>query len=145
PKFIVSPLRYGLLRPNRCLFKSMHSVSSTGPIALWPDAVPPIPPREDLDIRQLGRHRVDPYAWMKFIPPSGARTLDSLPERLRKHLDAEMKYAQDILRPLANEAEHYYKRMSQRACGFSDPLPVSSKGWRYDSALPAGHAHRVFS
>ncbi|NYT57895.1 S9 family peptidase [Alcaligenaceae bacterium] len=123
----------------------MHSASSSGPIAVWPDIVPPVAPREDLKIEQLGRQRIDSYAWMKYIPPSGSRTLDLLPERLRKHLEAEMKYAQNILHPLAADAESLHECMTHRASGFTDPLPVSSRGWRYDSALPAGHAHRVFS
>lgn len=123
----------------------MHSVSSSGSIALWPDTAPPIAPRTDLKIEQLGRQRIDSYAWMKYIPPSGSRTLDLLPEPLRGHLEAEMAYAQNILHPLAADAEYLRACMTRRASGSTDPLPVSSTGWRYDFALPAGHAHRVFS
>lgn len=93
----------------------------------------------------MGRVRVDPYAWMKFIPPSGSRTLDLLPPGLRGHIEAEMQYAQDILRPLTADVEHFYECMMQRASGFSVSLPASSRGWHYDFTLPAGHAHRVFS
>src|SRR5690606_25050134 len=116
----------------------MHSVSSSGSIALWPDTAPPIAPRTDLKIEQLGRQRIDSYAWMKYIPPSGSRTLDLLPEPLRGHLEAEMAYAQNILHPLAADAEYLRACMTRRASGSTDPLPVSSTGWRYDFALPAG-------
>lgn len=115
------------------------------PIPAWPDATPPTAPREDHEIRQLGRVRVDSYAWMKFIPASGSRTLDTLPPRLRDHLQAEMQYAQDILHPLAADADEFYQRMADKAPEISEPLPVSSGGWHYDFRLPAGRAHRVFS
>ncbi|NYT85882.1 S9 family peptidase [Pollutimonas harenae] len=123
----------------------MHSTSSSGPTALWPDSVPPIPPREDHKIHQLGRERVDHYAWMKFIPSSCSRTLDGLPERLRQHLDAEMEYARDVLHPLAADAKYFYEQMVQRASGSNDALPASAQRWRYDCTVPDGHAHRVFS
>lgn len=105
---------------------------------------PPTAPREDLEIRQLGRTRVDAYAWMRFIPPTGSRTLDVLPARLREHLEAEMEYARGMLHPLAADAGCFYERMTTRASGFSEPLPASSQGWHYDFTLPAGHAHRIF-
>jgi oligopeptidase B len=123
----------------------MSLAPSSRPIASWPDIVPPVAPREDQEIRQLGRVRVDSYAWMKYIPTSGSRTLDRLPQRLREHLDAEMAYAQDMLRPLEADVELFYQRMAQRAPEIIEPLPVSSRGWRYDFSLPAGRAHRVFS
>ncbi len=112
---------------------------------MWPDITPPVAPREDLNIEQLGRQRVDAYAWMKYIPPSGSRSLDSLPDRLRRHLDAEMKYAQGTLNPLRADARHFQERMSERASGSTDALPATFRGWRYDCTLPAGHTHRVFS
>lgn len=123
----------------------MSSVPCSGPTAAWPDIVPPLAPREDREIHQLGRMRVDSYAWMKFVPPSGSRTLDGLPARLRAHLEAEMRYAQDVLSPLAADARYFQERMIERASGFSAPLPMSSRGWRYESRLPEGGAHRIFS
>lgn len=123
----------------------MSFASSSDRHAHWPDVSPPIAPREDHEILQLGRTRVDSYAWMKFIPAFGTRALETLPARLREQLEAEMEYAQDILRPLAGDARHFYDRMAQRAPRASEPLPASSSGWRYESRLPAGHAHRVFS
>src|SRR5690606_16876625 len=67
----------------------------------WPDIPAPVAPRVDHEIRQLGRVRNDPYAWMRFTPDSGTRTLEGLPEPLRRHLTAEMQYAEQMLAPLA--------------------------------------------
>ena len=123
----------------------MSPAPPSGPSPHWPEIPPPTAPLEDHEIRQLGRVRIDSYAWMKFIPPSGPRRLETLPARLREHLEAEMRYAQEILRPLAADAGEFHERMARRAPELSEPLPASCGGWRYESRLPAGHAHRVFS
>ncbi len=113
--------------------------------AYWPDVDPPVAPREDHRSEQLGRVRVDPYAWMKFIPVSGARTWDSLPSRLREHLAAEMDYARHVLEPLDADVDFFYERLTKRALRSSEPLPSLSDGWYYDAQWPAGQVHRVFS
>lgn len=110
----------------------------------WPAITPPTAPLEDHEIRQLGRTRVDSYAWMKFIPATGTRTLESLPERLRGHLEAEMRYAREMLSPLSADARALRERMARSAPGVDEPPPASG-GWRYDFSLPAGRSHRVFS
>src|SRR5690606_36249270 len=81
----------------------------------WPDAKIPVAPRESHEIQQLGRHRVDDYAWMKFIPPTGTRTLETLPPRLRAHLTAEMAYADEILQPLAADIRWFQDRLAAGA------------------------------
>src|SRR5690606_3716119 len=122
---------------------SMSNVSSTRSTPGWPDVAPPVAPREDSEIRQLGRTRVDAYAWMRFIPPAGTRTLCELPPRLREHLEAEMRYADEILAPLAADADRMYECMAARVPEAKAPLPMSGRGWHYDFRLPAGRAHRV--
>ncbi|THF66672.1 S9 family peptidase [Pseudothauera nasutitermitis] len=123
----------------------MPSAPSSGPAALWPEPPPPLAPREEREIRQLGRTRSDAYAWMKFVPQAGSRTLDLLPAPLREHLEAEMSYAREVLRPLASGIEEFRARMAARAPEISAPLPTSDQGWCYRFKLPAGHSHRVFS
>jgi len=132
-------------RPTRFTRHPMSLVSPPERIVPWPEVSPPAARCEDHEIQQLGRMRVDPYAWMKFIPPSGSRSMDSLPPPLREHLGAEMQYARDILHPLAAAIERLRERMVQKAPEISDPFPASSNGWRYDVKRPAGHAHRIFS
>lgn len=106
---------------------------------------PPVAPRENHEIRQFGRVRTDAYAWMKFIPSSGTRTLGGLPPRLRKHLEAEMRYARDVLRPLEPAAQWFRERLAAGAPEFREPAPEVSEGWHYHAGPPQGGSHRVFS
>lgn len=101
--------------------------------------------RKDHWIEQLGRSRNDPYAWLKFIPQTGTRTLDTLPAPLAEHLQAEMAYADGMVAAMAPEIAQFRDRMHAKAPEIDVPLPASSRGWRYDFKLPAGHAHRVFT
>lgn len=111
----------------------------------WGEAAAPVAPREDHDIHQLGRQRNDPYAWMKYVPPCGTRTLENLPRRLGDHLKAEMAYAQRVLQPLAAAAQGFQDRMMQRLAPVDEPPSVSPKGWQYQRTRAAGSAQRVFS
>lgn len=106
---------------------------------------PPVAPRENHEIRQFGRVRTDAYAWMKFIPSSGTRTLEGLPPRLRKHLEAEMLYARDVLRPLEPAARWFRARLAAGAPEVREPAPEVCEGWHYHAGLPKGGSHRVFS
>ena len=105
----------------------------------------PVAPREHHEIHQLGRVRVDAYAWMKHIPASGTRTLGTLPDRLRDHLEAEMRYADEVLRPLAADAAAFHERMSRRVAEIDEPLLRSTGRWRYENSVPPGRTHRIFT
>lgn len=114
------------------------------PSPRWPDVVPPVAPQEPLQIRQLGRVRIDPYAWMRFIAPGGRRSMATLPERLRGHLEAEMHYARQVLEPLSADAAYLREQMLARAPVAGEPATAAAPGWRYASRQPPGAAHRVF-
>ncbi|WP_276808189.1 S9 family peptidase [Castellaniella defragrans] len=122
----------------------MSSAASFRPAA-WPATAPPVAPREPHEIRQLGRVRTDAYAWMRFVPAAGTRTLDTLPPRLRAHLAAEMRYARDVLGPLEPAVRWFYERLAGGAPEVREPLSDSPAGWRYHAAVPEGGAHRVFA
>lgn len=115
------------------------------PEAGWPAIPAPTAPRVHHEIQQLGRTRVDPYAWMRFIPGSGSRSLENLPEPLGTHLRAEIRYARQILAPLGADAARLHALMAQHEVQAGDPLPSASEGWRYEAVQPPGHAHRVFT
>ena len=111
----------------------------------WPDVSPPEAPRESHEIRQLGRVRNDVYAWMRFIPASGTRTLDTLPYRLRDHLLAEMRYAREVLQPLDPNVRWFLDRLTAGAPQGREPAPDACEGWRYHVLPSEGGARPVFA
>lgn len=127
------------------MLPTMSSRPSADSSAAWPEVPVPVAPRQDHEIHQLGRHRSDAYAWMKFIPPSGTRTLGNLPPPLREHLEAEMQYADAVLQPLAGDAAALRERMAARAPEIREPQPAAQAGWCYGSRLSAGGSRRVFT
>ena len=117
---------------------------TSSPAGRWPDIAPPVAPRVHHEIHQLGRTRIDPYAWLKFIPEAGTRDLDTLPEPLRSHLTAEMQYARQMLEPLKADVDHFYESLMARAPQGAPPPPPASSGWQYESRLSVEDGHRVF-
>lgn len=114
------------------------------PPTAWLDISAPIPPRLTHRIQQLGRTRDDPYAWMKYIPNSGTRTLDTLPAQLRKHLQDEMQYAERVLAPLAPLARRFKDDMNARTSETVITQPRTSRQWQYGSKMPDEAEHRIF-
>lgn len=109
----------------------------------WPDVPPPRAPRISHPIVQLGRHRDDPYAWMKFLPETGSRTQANLPPELGRHLPAEAAYAKAMLDPLMPARDDLLAAMLQRVSqGLSAP-PLTMGTWRYASHVPPGSVHAV--
>ncbi len=114
------------------------------PGSSWSPIPAPRAARGKHEIEQLGRRRDDPYAWLKFIPESGSRTVETLPPPVRAQIEAEMAYAEAMLAPLAPAMEHFHRQMSLRAPAIEEPAPLRPQGWHYGSRLPAGGAHRQF-
>lgn len=104
---------------------------------------PPRAPRVHHWIDQLGRRRNDAYAWMKFLPEHGTRTLDTLPAMLRDHLHAEMAYADAVLAPLEADVERFVAAMTARVPEDAALPPLPIDGWCYGTRLTAGSAHPV--
>ncbi len=123
----------------------MTSQTSPAAVPHWPLLSGPQAPERDCWITQLGRERNDPYAWMKFIPDSGSRSMDNLPDDLRRHLQAEMDHAGAMLLPLAALEDRFHSAMQARAPEIDAALPISSHGWRYGFHQTADGAHRIFT
>ena len=111
----------------------------------WPKIAPPQSPRISHVIDQLGRQRDDAYSWMKFIPATGERTRDNLPDAVGAMLKAENDYADAILAPLAGERAKLLDAMLARASGDVAAPALEKDGWDYGSARPAGAAHVVYT
>lgn len=111
----------------------------------WPKVAAPQSPRISHVIDQLGRQRDDPYSWMKFIPATGERTRDNVPEPVGAMLKAENAYADAILAPLAGERAKLLDAMLARASGEVAAPALEKDGWDYGSARPAGAAHAIYT
>jgi oligopeptidase B len=109
----------------------------------WPAVKPPVLPRIDHPIRQLGRVRDDPYAWIKYVPKAGSRTRDTLPPMIAKALAAEADYAAAILAPLATERADLLAAMLARSGDGIAAPPLPAGPWRYGSRVPAGQSNVV--
>lgn len=104
----------------------------------WPAVAPPRTPRIPHRIEQLGRVRDDPYAWLRYKPAQGVRSIDTIPAAIREHLLAENDYAATILAPLADERAALVRAMLARTGGTApDPLRRIG-GWEYVTETPAG-------
>lgn len=103
----------------------------------------PRPPRIPKRIEQLGRSRVDPYAWMKDVPRSGVRSAEALLPQVRSHLEAENEYAEAVLRPVQPLAERLCREMAARLPADEQAPPVVRGDWEYYSYFRQGASHPV--
>ena len=110
----------------------------------WPPLSAPQAPCEDHWIAQLGRTRNDAFAWMKYVPATGTRTMENLPPRLQQHLQAEGHYAQQMLAPLDGLADAFYRAMSSHVRSAAQPPKPQIDGWSYSSEGPLADGRRTF-
>ena len=109
----------------------------------WPAITAPHVAPQDHWIEQLGRRRNDDFAWLKYIPETGTRSMDNLPEPLGSLLQAERDYAQQMLAPQAASAQRFYDAMAAHVCSTELAPPAALQGWAYSSQPGAG-GQRVF-
>jgi oligopeptidase B len=105
---------------------------------------PPATPRIPLIRTQVGRTRTDYYAWLKYLPASGQRSVETLPAPIRDHLLAENAYAQAMLARVAANERAFFDAMHARApVGAAEPDPTRD-GWMYGTSYPDG-SHPAYS
>ncbi|MFD1034098.1 prolyl oligopeptidase family serine peptidase [Sphingomonas hankookensis] len=109
----------------------------------WPRIAPPVLPRIPHAIRQLGRVRDDPYAWIRYIPKTGSRTRETLPPMIARAIAAEADYAAKVLAPLAADRADLLAAMRARSGDGIAAPPLPSGPWLYASRVPAGQSHVV--
>ena len=125
-----------------CIGPSIRAVPASQR-GCWPDTVPPLAPRVDDWVEQLGRRRNDPYSWMKFIPDEGVRSLENLPPRLATHLSQEADYAKAMLDPLELRRAAFLSAMLARSERGNAVPPLMREGWLYHSYVPQGATRAV--
>jgi oligopeptidase B len=108
----------------------------------WP--TPPVTPRRPRRIEQLGRVRIDDYAWLRdpgykdFI--AGRRAFD--PE-IRRHLEAENAYADAVLAPTRASQARWRDAMAAYGMETGATPPVPRGGYVYSTRVRAGEDHVV--
>lgn len=100
---------------------------------------PPTPQRIPLARSQIGRTRTDNYAWMKFVPEKGQRTIETLPAVVRDHLVAENVYAEAVLERVASDERAFLEALRKRVpVGAAEP-GLSRGGWSYGKDVSGSH------
>lgn len=103
---------------------------------------PPVTEKIADRIVQLGRVRVDEYAWLK--DPNWKEVWKdpaTLKLRIRAHLQAENAYAREILAPTLPLQKKLFTEMAARTAGNEAPPPWPSGDWLYFSRFAAGAQH----
>lgn len=106
--------------------------------------VPPRPPKRPKRIVQLGRTRIDNYAWLR--DPNWAqvsRDTSLLDPEIRAHLAAENTYADAMLAPTKARQAFYADKIMALAGADAAPLAVADGPWEYYTYFRAGADHPV--
>ncbi|MET0268893.1 MAG: prolyl oligopeptidase family serine peptidase [Sphingomonas sp.] len=100
---------------------------------------PPVTPRIPLVRSQLGRTRTDSYAWLKHVPATGQRSIETMPAPISRHLLAENAYAEAVLARVADAERGFFAAMEARApVGAAEPELVRA-GWSYATTYDGAH------
>src|SRR5918995_3913076 len=131
---------------NRRELLQLAGTAALAPLASFADEVPapPVAARRPVRIVQLGRVRIDEYAWLR--DPDWKRvSLDPslLRSEIRRHLVAENRYAEAILAPTRSRQEQYATRMAALTAA-DDASPPSPDGpWEYYRYFRPAEDHAV--
>jgi oligopeptidase B len=109
-------------------------------------STPPVAPKHPVRIEQLGRVRVDEYAWMK--DPDWQRVLRDpgvLRADIRDHLLAENAYTEAVLAPVQALQEKILAEMRGRLKEDDAAVPVPDGPWEYYSRYATGAQHPVYA
>lgn len=113
-----------------------------GPAAFCIEPTPPVTAKKPQRIEQLGRVRVDDYAWLK---PRNWKAVWKDPSVLgpviRAHLRAENAYAEEVLAPTLPLQRTLFAEMTARGGGDDAPPPYPAGAWLYYYRFPAAAQH----
>ena len=131
----------GIVSPREALATSNCTGQPIDPAAIQP----PTPPRISFPIEQLGRHRNDPYHWMKYVPARGTRSVDNIPPMLRDHLVKENRYAEYMLRDVRGTQTEIHDQIMARLPVNQAAPPLKKGRWAYYDYYPADSAHVIYA
>ena len=110
--------------------------------ASTPEPTPPVTPKRPVRIEQLGRVRIDEYAWLRdprykdFL----AGRCDIDPE-IRRHLEAENAYADAMLAPTRARQARWRAAMAAYGVETGALPPLPHGGYVYDTRVRPGEDH----
>ena len=107
---------------------------------------PPVARTEPKTIEQLGRTRVDNYAWLKddnwqvvMRDPSLLRA------DIRAYLDEENAYREQVMAPTAALQERIYQEMRGRTKEDDSSVPTPDGAWEYYRRFETGAQHPIYA
>jgi oligopeptidase B len=129
---------------RRDLFGSAAAALLARPLAALASAAgnpiaPPITPKRPVRIEQLGRVRVDDYAWLKPANWKAVwRDAGLLDPTIVDYLELENRYCDAVLAPTLPLQARLLAQMTRRTTADVAPPPVIDGGWAYATRYAAG-------
>src|SRR6185295_17829794 len=107
---------------------------------------PPEARRDPKRIEQLGRTRVDDYAWMKDDNwQEVMRDPAVLRADIRAHLELENAYTKALMAPTEALQERIYQEMRGRVKEDDASVPAADGDWEYYRRFETGAQHPIFA
>lgn len=125
---------------------------SCGPIKLKPPTpTPPGPPiTQMIPLKHTSTNgtRVDNYHWIRDIKWTESRDNDKKFEdmlpHVRQHLQAEKKYADEMLKPIAEDAETIFTEIKSRITKKDSSVPSFHNGYWYYERYEEGKEYPIY-
>ncbi|WP_279050169.1 S9 family peptidase [Cedecea davisae] len=96
---------------------------------------PPVAQKIPHRLTEHGDVRIDNYFWLRDDSRSNAKVL--------RHLEAENRYASEVLRPSSELKDKLYQEMVARMSPENRSVPWQQNGYRYQDIHPAGKNYAV--
>ncbi len=108
--------------------------------------VPPQTRRKPEVIKQLGRVRIDEYAWLKDPHWKDVwRDPGRLSPEILRHLDEENAYSEAVLAPTLPLQHVLFAEMKRRSSGSDEVPPITDRDWLYYRRFPAHAEYPVYA
>ncbi|MFA6231211.1 MAG: S9 family peptidase [Rhodanobacter sp.] len=131
-----------LMLATSALFARHLRAAAFSPAGVCIELSPPLTPKRPKRIVQLGRVRVDDYAWLK---PANWKAVwkdpSTLSPAIRAHLETENTYAEKVLAPTKPLQRQLFAEMSARSSGSETPPPQPVGPWLYYHRFAPGAQH----
>ncbi|WP_416878633.1 S9 family peptidase [Litorimonas sp.] len=109
-------------------------------------ATPPKAEKRPLTIDQLGRSRIDDYAWMKDENwQTVMRDPSKLDAGIRAHLEAENSYTEALLAPYEKLKDSIFEELKARLEPEAASTPLPDGNWAYFHHYRTGDEHGIYA